>query len=316
MPQELQNSSSKPTAPLNTRIIAHCRFILHIRVLRDKHKNNVRGHTPDMQQKEVLMTEIRLREPDDDLLPLLRNADADELDNLVGYITKKGGTSCQLKHVKAYKTHFPDHTCYADEIAAEIQKFGGNTILNIMRNGKGRNYKGIACDVASRIKVDVNKEEPIDMIEQKILLKVLELSWDKMKDSERQAFFKGIIDETVPDEMPGNFPRTLLNTALIAGGAVVSYKLSLIVATAIANITLKRGIAVLGDMVLARWATIFTGAVGIGLTTIWTLFDVAGPAYRVTVPCVLHIAMIRQLHNIKKEQGKTLINSSSNNKGE
>ena len=31
----------------------------------------------------------------------------------------------------------------------------------------------------------------------------------------------------------------------------------------------------------------------------WTLFDVLGPAYRVLIPCVLHIAMLRQLHALR-----------------
>ncbi len=37
------------------------------------------------------MSEIKLREPGVDLIPLLRKCTNDELDNLVGYLTQKGG---------------------------------------------------------------------------------------------------------------------------------------------------------------------------------------------------------------------------------
>ncbi|MCD4718533.1 MAG: hypothetical protein K8S13_01550 [Desulfobacula sp.] len=95
------------------------------------------------------MTEIKLRQDDDDLLPLIRKCTNDELDNIVGYITQKGGVSCRLKHIKSYKTHYPDHLQYVDEIAAEIQKFGGNTILNIMRKGKGVGINSVILLLAS-----------------------------------------------------------------------------------------------------------------------------------------------------------------------
>ena len=257
------------------------------------------------------MTEIKLREPDDDLIPLLQGCTADELDNLVGYITQKGGTACQLKHVAAYKEHFPDHTRYADEIAAEIQKFGGNTILNIIRGGKGLAYKDIVCNVASRVKAEVNPDDPIEQIEQKILMKVLELSWEKMDKDQKTTFFKGIIDETDPDSLPKEFPGSLINTALIAGGVFASYRLSAIVASAVAQTTLKRGISMLAGAAVARWAAVFTGAVGLGLTTIWTLFDAAGPSYRVIIPCVMHIAMLRQLQKLKDETRASTVNNTS-----
>ena len=245
------------------------------------------------------MTEIKLRQDDEDLLPLLRKSTNDELDNLVGYITRKGGVSCQLKHTKAYKAHFPDHLSYVDEIAAEIQKFGGNTILNLMRKGKGANYKNIVCDVASRLKVKFDKQDDIEAIEQQILLKVLELSWEKMNSNEKEALLKGIMDDTGAANLSGDFPKTLISAAVIAGGAVVSYRLSLLIANAVARLTLERGATVAAGTLLSRWVSIFAGAVGLGITALWTVFDVAGPAFRVTVPCVLHIAMLRQLHLVK-----------------
>ncbi|MEA2061687.1 MAG: ubiquinol-cytochrome C chaperone family protein [Thermodesulfobacteriota bacterium] len=245
------------------------------------------------------MTEIKLKQDDKDLLPLLKNSSNDELDNLVGYITQKGGFSCQLKHTESYKTHFPDHSVYADEIAAEIQKFGGNTIFNILRKGKGAYYRNIVCDVASRLKAKFDKTMEIDAIEQLILFKVLEISWDKMNSNEKEFFLKGIMEDTKDTNISEGFPGALITASVIAGGAVVSYRLSLVVANAVARMTLERGVSVAANTLLSRWISIFAGAIGLGITALWTIFDVAGPAFRVTIPCVLHIAMLRQLHIVK-----------------
>ncbi|BBO84061.1 hypothetical protein DSCO28_46270 [Desulfosarcina ovata subsp. sediminis] len=245
------------------------------------------------------MSEIKLREPDPDLIPLLRKCSSEELDNLVGYLTQKGGVSSQLKSTRAYRQWCPDHSKYADEIIAEIQKYGGNTIFNIARGGVGVTYRDIVLKVASRLKVKTAKDEPIDRIEEKLLMKVLEKSWEKMSNKEKKTLIEGIMPETGVDDLPKEFPTALLKAAIIAGGGIVSYRLSLIVAGAVARASLERGIAFVAGTSLARWSAVFAGAVGLGLTALWTLFDVLGPAYRVLVPCVLHISMLRQLHALR-----------------
>jgi uncharacterized protein YaaW (UPF0174 family) len=246
------------------------------------------------------MSEIKLREPDPDLIPLLRKCSSEELDNLVGYLTQKGGVSSQLKSTKAYRRWHPDHSKYVDEIIAEIQKYGGNTIFNIVRGGVGVTYRDIVLKVASRLKVKTAKADPIERIEQQILIKVIEKSWEKMSDADKKSLIEGIMVDTGADDLPKEFPTALLQTAIIAGGGIVSYRLSLIVAGAIARISLERGITFVAGTSVARWAAAFAGAVGLGITALWTLFDVLGPAYRVLIPCVLHIAMLRQLHALKE----------------
>ena len=247
------------------------------------------------------MSEIKLREPDDDLIPLLRKCSSEELDNLVGYLTQKGGVSSQLKTTEAYRRWHPDHRRYVDEIIAEIQKYGGNTIFNIVRGGIGVSYREIVSKVASRLKAKAANTDPIEQIEQQILVKVLEKSWEKMTDAEKATLIQGIMPETGADNLPGEFPTALLQTAIIAGGVIVSYRLSLIVAGAVARISLQRGLAFVAGTSVARWSAALAGAVGIGITALWTLFDVLGPAYRVLIPCVLHIAMLRQLHRLKEK---------------
>ena len=52
--------------------------------------------------------------------------------------------------------------------------------------------------------------------------------------------------------------------------------------------------------------SILTGPIGWSITAAWTLFDIAGTAYRVTIPAVIEVAYLRKLSQnreaIKQEQ--------------
>ena len=50
----------------------------------------------------------------------------------------------------------------------------------------------------------------------------------------------------------------------------------------------------------SRSLGILTGPVGMAALTGWTVWDIAGPAYRVTIPAVLQIAMMRVEYNLNK----------------
>ncbi len=43
---------------------------------------------------------------------------------------------------------------------------------------------------------------------------------------------------------------------------------------------------------------------GVMKKAIWALFDIASPAYRVTIPCVIHIAMLRQKYMLEEQEVK------------
>ena len=58
-----------------------------------------------------------------------------------------------------------------------------------------------------------------------------------------------------------------------------------------------RGLSLATNAGLTRMASIMMGPIGWILTAVWTLIDIAGPAYRVTIPAVIQIAYIRQSVN-------------------
>jgi len=51
-----------------------------------------------------------------------------------------------------------------------------------------------------------------------------------------------------------------------------------------------------GNVILTRTMAILTGPIGWVITGLWTAVDIAGPAYRVTIPAVIQVAALRQKH--------------------
>ena len=49
-----------------------------------------------------------------------------------------------------------------------------------------------------------------------------------------------------------------------------------------------------GNAALTRLMSILTGPIGWAITGLWTAIDIAGTAYRVTIPAVIQVAALRQ----------------------
>ncbi|MCW1360170.1 DUF3944 domain-containing protein [Campylobacter sp. CCS1377] len=233
-------------------------------------------------------------------LEFLRELKNEELNDLVSIITHDKDGSARwtelLSVSELYKTHYPNHQKYLNLILEEIQKFGGNSLANVFR-GSGILYKEILCDVADKYKVNYNRKADTELIETNLFMKILETSLDKMS----QEDIKTISQEL--DLRLTNFDKQALMASL-----QILIKQSLIIPFVI-NRTILMGIgcippiitggSILAGTALGRVVTIFTGPIGWAITGAWTAIDLAGPAYRVTMPLVIQIAFLRQLYKAK-----------------
>jgi uncharacterized protein YaaW (UPF0174 family) len=61
----------------------------------------------------------------------------------------------------------------------------------------------------------------------------------------------------------------------------------------LSEILLTRGIVIVGVGTLSRGLGVLLGPIGWIMLTGWTIWDLMGPAYRVTVPAVVQIAYMR-----------------------
>lgn len=227
---------------------------------------------------------------DSDLNPVLENSSSDDLATLVEYLGSKWSEG--LTTSEAYKDHHPHHSKYADLIAKEIRDMGGNSFANLFRGFEGPSYKEIVCDVAKTLKVPYNKARSIEYIENAILETILQQALDKMTDAEKNELlkeFSGKVDLAAA--------KGVANAALIAifrAGGFKSYQMAVVIANHIAKMLLGHGLKFAANAGLTKTLSILAGPVGWAITGIWTAVDLAGPSYKVTVPSVIHIAMLRK----------------------
>ena len=239
-------------------------------------------------------------------LEFLKNADSADLQVLVDYLTKnKNGnfraTEC-LSYTQNYHNYYPDRLpMMYNEIAEELMCFGGNTFRNIFRGG-GPSYKTVLIDVCKKMKVNFSKYASVESIERNLLEKVLLSSLDQMTEEQ----LKSLMDEmNIPTKGFGKQAMIAALQIAIKKGGFASYRIAVIVANAICRLLLGRGLSLSANAALTRSLCIFAGPICWVVTAVWTLLDIAGPAYRVTIPAVIQVAYMRAKMQYKLlEQGE------------
>lgn len=231
-------------------------------------------------------------------LEFLGQMKSEDLGDLVYCLTHDKDGSVRLTEelttASAYKANYPDHHAYWELIAAEIQCFGANTFATMVRGGKGVAYKEVLMDVCGKMKVNFNKNSSVETIEGNLLMKILTDAVEKMSPDElRQLAEATGIKNTngiTPEAMVGAF-QTIFRM-----GGFKSYQLTLVVVNAVLKALIGRGLTIVGNQTLMRVMSILTGPIGWVITGLWTAIDIAGAAYRVTIPAVIQIAALRQKH--------------------
>ena len=236
------------------------------------------------------------------LAPLLRKCSDDDLEPLVKFIKK--ATTERLSKSAGYRTHYPKHSRYVDEIARHIRLFGGNTLANMLR-GEGPSYEKIVQDVAKRLKVKYEPDESVERIEMKTLLKLLEDAFDKMSAAEKNEIIKSFEKAGIKNmDFRTGFPAAAILAQIgVRMSGFLAYQIAVIVANSVAKAVLGHGLKLATNAALTRAIGIFAGPIGWAITGLWTAIDIAGPAYRVTIPCVCHVAYLRQKIQYREDFG-------------
>ena len=227
----------------------------------------------------------------DEALDFLYSRPDADLNDLVRLILDQEITE-GLSTTDAYIENAPFHSRYVSEIINEIQTYGGNTIANIFRGGDGVYYREIVCDVADVLKVNYNKNASVECIETYIIQKLWNDAIEKMTPEQRMKCFNdlGLKNCNLP------IGEALNSAAIVAFrlGGFASYKIALIVVNSVWKFLFGKGLSLAANSAFAKALSIWAGPIGWALTAITTVIDVAGPAYRVTIPAVLTIIMLRQ----------------------
>nr|WP_154926509.1 DUF3944 domain-containing protein [Pantoea agglomerans] len=195
-----------------------------------------------------------------------------------------------LTSTPEYRLLAPEHRRYWQLIAAEFQRYGANTLVSLIRLGQGVTYREILGDVCDKLDVNYNLKCTTETIELCLLMKVLEKSLDQMTPEELATFSRNMqLDLTNPT------PQLILMAvqAAIRTSSLAALELATVLSASV--ITSLGGIATWGTVVVAsRALSVIAGPVAIALSSAWMISDIAGPAYRVTIPACIIVAWLRQ----------------------
>lgn len=230
-------------------------------------------------------------------LEFMRTLNNNQLKLFVDTMLEKGDLTEELTASKEYQMYGENYEKYIDRIVQEYIDFGSNTLTKYL---VGENsYKEILISVADQLKVNFNEEQSVETIEFHLLEKVLMEAWEKMTDEEKRELLDTIRDKHgKPIDLAAEGSTVLLWAFRYGGFA--SYKLSLIVVNAVAKAILGRGLSLGLNAALTKSLSIIVGPIGIAMTALWTALDIAGPAYRVIIPCTVLIAAYRHEYKLRQ----------------
>lgn len=240
---------------------------------------------------------------DEKLVDLLRGADCADLTSLVAIITDNGAGRLALSAVvREVLIQAKDAQPFLDGelrlLAREIQLFGGNSLHNVTRGG-GASYKQIVSDVLKHISDEVSADdESTAQIELKVLVAVTKRLWTEADDAGRQTIAKslGISSKLfAPDwdclsEVVRKGGLAAVTVALLEDSMDNDWftRIQHTISKQVVIAAKKPAgfLAAIAARALPITAVVATGG--------WGANKLAGEAYRITLPCVVRIASIRQ----------------------
>ena len=241
-------------------------------------------------------------------LVFLRYCSNTELRDLCDMLThdEKGNLrlSEKLTNKDTYIENYP-HNCQAiwQDIALELQLFGGNTFLNLFRQGRCPSYESIVYDVCKQLNVEVGVHDTTEEMERALLDKVTE----KMLDELTPEQLKEIMNKL--EIRKRTYTKQAVMAALLLTRRInlrlYYYVMSYILRMA-TNMLIGRGVLMAGFGLMSRGLSVLMGPIGWILLSGWTAWDIAGPAYRVTIPAVLQIAFLRLKYSESSETNQRI----------
>jgi uncharacterized protein YaaW (UPF0174 family) len=230
---------------------------------------------------------------DKDLTPLLHTCANDDLEPLVNIITTAPSQTLTIR--ESYRTHNGDHRAYLDEIVYEITTFGGNSLANLVR-GHGVPYAEMVRDVARTLGVKPLVTDTTATLEEKIVLKILEINYRKMDDEDRTALAELIDIDGIADGADGEFPAEEMGKRLgDAATSLVGDRIQNAIDLAARSATIRRTLLSTAKATLTKIGTLSFGgpvswAAGIGQA----VYDLFGPNYTIAIGLIAQIALLRQ----------------------
>lgn len=182
----------------------------------------------------------------------------------------------------------------AAEIANYLRRMGSNDVATMFRGGDGVSYEEVVLDVGEKLKAKVDKANSVEKNEEQILLKMFSDALERMTDDEKRAIFRsmGMSEKDIPF---GAISAVVIQNILREFGGFYIYQITLIVANMVSRAIIGAGLSFATNAAITRTVGALLGPIGWIATGLWLAIDLAGPAFRKTVPAVIHVALLRTI---------------------
>lgn len=230
----------------------------------------------------------------DQNLEFMARMPEEQLHVFVDTLIEKGGITETLSVSEDYKQYGKNYSKYWHRIEEEYRDFGSNTITSFF---SGPNtYKEILEKVLKQCKVDFHPSDSVEAMEGLLLESIIKDMWEKLSQSERIALLSDLKNDVdnIDFNSIGGITSSMLIQVFRAGG-FASYKITLIIVNAIAKTILGRGLSLAANASITRGLSVIVGPIGVILSALWSVYDIAGPVYRVIIPCTILIAAYRKM---------------------
>lgn len=243
-------------------------------------------------------------------LEFMDRAKHEDLQNLVSVLTHdpQDGETRWTEELSSKLKGCDDYHFRWQDIAGELQCFGGDTIANMLRGGKGVEYRELLCDVCGVCHVMYDKKAlNIEDIENQLMSSTLGKMWEKWNASSR-SYIMAISSFFAPHgQLNGNIITNAICSptlpkvfsAGLSSNSLFPFMMAQLTAGFATASAAGRGAtaALSGMSIFALLAPRLAGLF-IPATTLFSLLTAAlslsGPAYRVTLPACLAVAELRK----------------------
>lgn len=197
-----------------------------------------------------------------------------------------------LSNTQVYVNNYPNNVkAFLSEIIKEYRKFGSNAVLNLFLEPKS--YIDILGDVCKQLKVPFHKGMPVELVEHQMLQTLMYMAINEMSAED----IKELVDEKISKA------ELLKSKDLFIVGGPLFLKVITVLVMQLASKAVLAGVGMYAARFAAsRWFAVLTGPIGIIITGLWSGYDLAGPAYRVTIPFTISVAYYRVLLDKDKKE--------------
>lgn len=210
-------------------------------------------------------------------------------------VKNEEGRRVRARLEKIFERHGVERKEGVDVLLEEVRRDGANTIASFFQQDLPP-YIDIVQDVAKKIGVEEPKNK-LNQLEEQIVFSVMEL-FLKKEGKDAEQFLEQLIKESEDSGLSSHEDlKKILNDMQSAGVAARSLGAMVLLADGLGAKIVSKSVTRLVAANAATAAGVRAASFAIPLLNValvgWTVWDLAGPAYRKTIPTVLEIALLR-----------------------